>query len=287
VIGPAVAILLPLLLAAPAEAGIVPVVQPEILHPGTPARITLGGCGDGCQANGTFLGREITFLRQGDAQVGFMGADLDTPPGRHPLRLSIRAAGGAERVHSLEIEVRAKRYPVERLEVDPAFVEPPPEVAARIAEEAERLEALWSVSTPLLLHDGVTARPLEGVAGRNFGRRREFNGQSRSPHSGTDLAAPTGTPVGAAAAGRVCLAADLYFSGRTVVLDHGGGVYTLYAHLSRIAVTEGRQVAAGDRVGEVGATGRVTGPHLHWGARVGAARVDPEALLHLLSSPPT
>ncbi len=126
-------------------------------------------------------------------------------------------------------------------------------------------------------------RPLAGVKGRNFGRRRIFNDKPRSPHSGTDLSAPEGTPVEAAAAGRVALAEDLYFSGNLVVLDHGGGVYTLYAHLSRIDVEVGQPVKAGEIVGLVGATGRVTGAHLHWGARIGEARVDPASLLDLLA----
>jgi murein DD-endopeptidase MepM/ murein hydrolase activator NlpD len=109
-----------------------------------------------------------------------------------------------------------------------------------------------------------------------------FNGKPRSPHSGTDLTAPEGTPVQAAAGGVVALADDHYFSGRIVVLDHGGGIYTAYAHLSRIEVAAGDSVQAGETIGRVGATGRVTGAHLHWGARVGGARVNPDSLLELL-----
>ena len=122
--------------------------------------------------------------------------------------------------------------------------------------------------------------PLPGVTGgRNFGHRRVFNGQPRAPHSGADLSAATGTPVRAANRGRVVLAKNLFFSGNAVFIDHGLGVYSVYLHLSEIGVEPGAMVGRGDVVGLAGATGRVTGPHLHWGVRVLDARVDPFSLL--------
>jgi murein DD-endopeptidase MepM/ murein hydrolase activator NlpD len=121
-----------------------------------------------------------------------------------------------------------------------------------------------------------------GAANSSFGTRSVFNGEARNPHTGTDFLSPAGTPVRAPASGRVVVARDLFFTGNTVVIDHGSGVFSTLAHLSRIDVREGAPIARGDGVGLVGATGRVTGPHLHWSLRVGAARVDPLSALALL-----
>ena len=122
-------------------------------------------------------------------------------------------------------------------------------------------------------------RPVGGDPTSIFGTRRVFNGQPRSPHPGLDLRASEGTPVRSSGAGRVAIAQDLYYSGNTVIVDHGGGLYTLYAHLSSIDVAEDQEIGPGQIVGESGATGRVTGPHLHWGAKIGNRPFDPRALL--------
>jgi murein DD-endopeptidase MepM/ murein hydrolase activator NlpD len=122
-------------------------------------------------------------------------------------------------------------------------------------------------------------RPVPGEPTSRFGTRRLFNGEPRSPHPGIDLRAAAGATVAAAGGGRVVLADELYYSGNLVILDHGGGLFTLYAHLSRIDVREGQSVRRGERLGLAGATGRVTGPHLHWGAKVGDREFDPTALL--------
>jgi murein DD-endopeptidase MepM/ murein hydrolase activator NlpD len=234
---------------------------------------------------GSFLERDLRFHADGwGGWVAFAGIDLDTPPGEHLLAVEATRAEGDDLAHARELRVGRRDYPTETLTVESRYVEPPPEVSARIEREAALLQALWDREPAELLFDGKVVRPLAGVEGRNFGRRRVFNGQPRSPHSGTDLSAPAGTPVESAARGRVALAQDLYFSGNLVVLDHGGGIFTLYAHLSRMDVATGEVVAAGAIIGQVGATGRVTGPHLHWGARIGAARVDAALLLELLAA---
>jgi len=259
-------------------------IAPEQPVPGTALRVTVSGVGASARLRGTFLKTDLVFLPCPDGiWAAFAGVDLDMPPGVYTYRISVEQDGGATFEKAGEITVVAKDYPTEQLKVAAKYVEPPPEVAARIAKESADLKKLWARGTPEWVYDGVTSRPLAGVPGRNFGRRRVFNGEQRSPHSGSDLAAPVGTPVSAAARGRVALARELYFSGNLVVLDHGGGVYTLYAHLSRMDVSEGTMVAAGSIIGRVGATGRVTGPHLHWGARIGEARVDPDGLLALLA----
>src|SRR5262249_32668006 len=154
-------------------------------------------------------------------------------------------------------------------------VEPNPEQLERAKEETQKLRAIFSTVTPERLWEGAFRVPLDGVTtGGNFGRRRVLNGQPGSPHSGVDFPAPAGTPVHAAQAGRVVLAEPLFFSDNTVLIDHGLGIYTFYGHLSAMSVQPGEAVEAGTVLGKVGATGRVTGPHLHWGLTVDRERVN-------------
>jgi murein DD-endopeptidase MepM/ murein hydrolase activator NlpD len=178
--------------------------------------------------------------------------------------------------------VTPKRFATRRLTVDDLYVEPPAEVIARIQEETALLAALWEASVPERLWTGAFARPVPDPANSVFGSRSVFNGQPRSPHAGADFRSGAGTAVRAPNAGRVVLARDLYFSGHTVVIDHGLGLLSLFAHLSRIDVVVDAPVAAGQVIGLVGATGRVTGAHLHWAVRLNGARVDPLSLLALL-----
>ncbi|MFQ5719324.1 MAG: M23 family metallopeptidase [Acidobacteriota bacterium] len=267
--------------AARAAAAVV-TIEPARLVPGSPVRITVETSAS-TALTGRFADRDLTFLdRPGGGFVAFVGIDLDTAPGSYPLTVSIREPGRPPATQSFDLTVLPTSYPTEELTVAPRFVEPPATLTKRIEQEAALLASLWQRASPRRRFDGHVVRPLPGVPGRNFGRRRVFNGQPRSPHSGTDLSAPSGTPVPASAAGVVVVARNLYFSGNLVVLDHGGGVYTLYAHLSSIDVVEGETLPAGRILGTVGATGRVTGPHLHWGAHIGPARVDPIELLELL-----
>jgi murein DD-endopeptidase MepM/ murein hydrolase activator NlpD len=162
-------------------------------------------------------------------------------------------------------------------------VEPPAAERERIAADAARLDTLFATTTGQAL-PGRFAAPVAAAPQDTFGARSVFNGQARSPHAGVDFRAPTGTPIAAPAAAVVVLADDLFFTGRTVALDHGLGLISVLAHLSKIAVREGDVVQRGDVVGEVGATGRVTGPHLHWSARLNGARVDPMSLVDVLGA---
>jgi murein DD-endopeptidase MepM/ murein hydrolase activator NlpD len=179
------------------------------------------------------------------------------------------------------LKVAPVRFAVESLRVEPGFVEPPASALRRIETERERVAAIWKVPDEVRRWSGPFGPPVDIAARDNFGARRVFNGKSRPPHNGVDFSAPTGTPVAAPAPGRVALAGELYFSGGTVILDHGGGLFTSYFHLSRIDVEMGALVEAGQRLGAVGATGRVTGPHLHWAARFGGARINPLSLRRL------
>jgi murein DD-endopeptidase MepM/ murein hydrolase activator NlpD len=169
-----------------------------------------------------------------------------------------------------------------RLTVDEAFVTPPAAEEERIAREARLLDSLWTSPAGERQWIGPFVRPVPQPANSAFGTRSIFNGKPRNAHGGADFLSPSGTPVHPPNAGRVLIARDLYFSGNTVVIDHGLGLLSMLAHLSAVDVREGDFVAADQVVGRVGATGRVTGPHLHWAVRAGGARVDPLSLLAML-----
>src|SRR5882762_9535258 len=202
-------------------------------------------------------GRPIPVWRETPASPklhALLGVDLEKPAGRYEWKLSWSGADGKPFTCSLPVTVRAGKFPTEDL---------------------KKMKAIYDTVTPEVLWKGKFVMPLKGVTtGGNFGRRRILNGEARSPHAGVDFPAAAGTPVYAAQSGKVVLAENLYYSGNTVVIDHGFGIYTLYAHLSEIEVKAGDTVDASDEIGKVGATGRVTGPHLHWGLTIEHARVN-------------
>ncbi len=213
-----------------------------------------------------------------------VGVDLDAKPGTHVVSISARS-GGAPVSITYNLSVRPKRFPTRRLTVSDSFVNPPPGVQERIDRDSRELAETWKHSAMERLWALPFARPVAAEANSAFGTRSVFNGTPRSPHSGADFPSAEGAPIEAPNAGRVVMARDLYFSGNTVVIDHGLGLFTTLAHLSVIAVHEGDVVARGLVVGRVGATGRVTGPHLHWAVRANGARVDPMSLLAVLGKP--
>jgi len=161
-------------------------------------------------------------------------------------------------------------------------VTPPESEGERIEREAKLLDEVWKSSAPERLWSEAFVRPVPQPANSAFGTRSVFNGQPRSAHGGADFLSPAGTTILAPNAGRIAVARSLYFSGNTIVIDHGLGLFSMLAHLSAFDVREGDRVTAGQRIGLVGATGRVTGPHLHWAVRASGARVDPLSVLALL-----
>lgn len=228
--------------------------------------------------------REVPFVRRGEDWITAIGIDLDTVPGEHPAQLVLEFADGREQRRTVTVDVRAVRFPTTELTVEPKYVELSPADQARAERESREIAAIYTTLTPEAYWTEPFIVPIPGATGgRNFGHRRIFNGQARAPHSGADLRATTGTPVHAANRGRVVLAKELFFSGNAVFLDHGLGVYSVYLHLSEIQVDVGEIVERGQILGLAGATGRVTGPHLHWGARVLDARVDPFSLIEFSS----
>jgi murein DD-endopeptidase MepM/ murein hydrolase activator NlpD len=231
------------------------------------------------EIKGDWDGRSVLFWQEGDASVvhkGLLGVDLEKKPGEYELKVTGQTTGGEKVACRTTIEVRAGRFATEKLTVGKQFVEPSAEQIKRANEERQKLRDIFDRVTPQRLWDGKFRIPLDGATtGSNFGRRRILNGNPGSPHGGADFPAVTGTPVHSAQRGRVVLAEELFFAGNTVVVDHGLGIYTFYGHLSEIDVKVGDALETGTVLGKVGATGRVTGPHLHWGLTVERARVNP------------
>jgi murein DD-endopeptidase MepM/ murein hydrolase activator NlpD len=215
----------------------------------------------------------------GTKWTGLVGLDVEVAPGSQPVVITgvTRAGATAGAEHALEIA--PKQFAERHLRVDPRFSDPPPSVRPRIAREAAKLEEIFRTVTRALTPDVPFAPPVPEAPNSRFGLRSFFNKQPRGRHNGVDFPSPAGTPVHAPAGGQIVLVDALYFTGNTVVIDHGYGVYTLFAHLERTATTVGADVARGALVGYVGSTGRATGPHLHWSLRLNGARVDPTSLM--------
>ncbi len=256
-------------------------VKARQIAPGEPLRILVRSPQPLDELGGRFREHDVTLLPDDPGGLSWSGwamIGLLEGPGSSVLELRGRARDGREAHGARALVVVDKAFREERLEVEPRYVEPPADVLARIRGEKERLAVIYALRTPHRAH-APFVRPVPGEKTAPFGTRRIFNGKPRAPHSGLDLRAKVGTPVLAAGPGTVVLAEDLYYSGQLVILDHGGGLFTLYAHLSAIEVEVGQDVTAGVRLGLSGATGRVTGPHLHWGAKLANRPFDPRALL--------
>ena len=229
------------------------------------------------------FGAAVRFFQDvtGGVWNGVVGIDLETRPGDHALAVRATLANGDTVRATYRLSVTPKEFPTRHLSVNPSFVNPPADVLERITREAVRQREIFQASSPERQWDGGFLRPVSGSSTSSFGRRSVYNGEPRSPHSGTDFRAGEGTPIAAPNGGTVVLAGNLYFSGNVVVIDHGWGLYSYFAHLSSIGVVEGETVKRGEQVGTVGSTGRVTGPHLHWTVRLNDARVDPLSLMAL------
>lgn len=208
-----------------------------------------------------------------------VGLDLRATPGARDLVWEARFADGARASGAHVIEVTSRSFPVQRLRLPRRMVTPDPETLPRIAREALQLASVLSAVSPERLWRGPFTAPVPEARGGGFGARRVLNGRAAEPHTGMDLRATTGTPVQASNGGVVALVDTLYYGGKTVVLDHGLGLFTSYSHLSQVSVMEGDSLAGGQLLGRVGATGRVTGPHLHWAVVLNGARVDPVSLI--------
>jgi len=248
---------LPRQLAVPGGVVIVPLgpaaAAPQVRYDGNPAFVT----------------------RVGDQWQAVIGIPLSAKPGQHELLVERPGTGQQATTGTLHFAVTGKDYPAQRLKVAPSQVDLSPEDLARFERERQLQADALATFSPRVPVTLVFEWPLRGRLSSPFGFRRYFNDQARNPHSGLDIAAPTGTPVKAPAAGVVVATGDYFFNGKTIFIDHGQGIVTMYCHLSKIGVQPGDEISTGQAIGAVGATGRATGPHLHFGVSLNRAMVEP------------
>jgi murein DD-endopeptidase MepM/ murein hydrolase activator NlpD len=246
------------------------------IQPGEVVRVEVSGPAELEDVAASVFGKHIPleFDEQRQSWNTLVGIDLDTKPGLYRMTIG-------SQVRLLRIAV--KKFDVRRLRVAEAFVNPPASAMEQITRDNEKLATIYARVTPRRW-TGSFILPVDGAPTSNFGTVSYFNGQRRSPHTGVDFLSPTGTPIRASNHGMVVLAEPLYFTGNTVIVDYGDGLYSLFAHLSEFRVKEGAEVQPDSIVGLVGATGRVTGPHLHWTVRLHGARVDPTSLVYATGS---
>jgi murein DD-endopeptidase MepM/ murein hydrolase activator NlpD len=255
-------------------------LTPAVVVAGAPELIRVDAPPD-ASLTGEWMGHKLAFFRGQHAWFALAGVDVEGAVGPSTLKIEAHRTDGSPQDLSRTIELHAADYRTGSLSVQPKFVEPNPDALKQIQAEAQLKAKVFSAGAPEPLWNGSFRAPVDAAATDSFGTRRMFNGKLASVHKGMDFRAPVGTPVRAGNSGVVVLARPLYYEGNCVVIDHGLGVFTISMHFSRIDVKEGQRVQAGEQLGLSGATGRVTGPHLHWAVRWQDAYLDPAKLLHL------
>jgi murein DD-endopeptidase MepM/ murein hydrolase activator NlpD len=226
---------------------------------------------------GKFREHKIPFFRLASSHTyeALIGIDLEEPPGVYSVTLTGPEGVAFRNGRPYQIKVLSKKFGTQVLNLPQESVDLDPATLARVEKEKVEVVAVLEKVTEEKLWETGFLVPVEGKIAGAFGRKRILNGQPRSPHNGEDIAAPLGTEVHASNTGKVILTDELFFSGKSIFLDHGWGTFTMYFHLSEIGVRAGEVVKKGQVIGRVGASGRATGPHLHWGLRIAGARVDP------------
>ena len=239
----------------------------------------------GTEVKGMFLSRTIPFFREfrpgePSGYLGLLGIDMQDEPGTYELAVEVKQGEQAKRL-SFNVLVAKETFAVEHLTLPKEKVDLDEKATARWKAEQEQVKRALAEDSRLKLWRSSFLEPVNGKRTGIFGSVRVMNGKPRNPHNGEDIGAPVGTDVAATNDGIVRLTVDHIFSGRGVFVDHGLGFYSMYFHLSEILVKDGDLVKAGQIIGKVGATGRATGPHLHWGVKLNGARVNPYSLLDL------
>jgi murein DD-endopeptidase MepM/ murein hydrolase activator NlpD len=253
-----------------------PVAQGEVVQ------ILLTGPEKGSNIEGYWQGQPLEFFKvEGREYKSLLGVDFRMTPGTYPLEVQVVATNNSPSTYRADVEIKEEKFGEQRLTLPQNMVTLDADTLKRVRKEAAKFRKLWSIHTPRRYWHGNFVRPVPGKLSTPFGLGRILNGEPRSPHSGVDLRAPLGEPVRAANHGRIVLVGDFFFHGKAVVIDHGWGLYTMYFHLSEVNVAEGDFVGKSYVIGLAGSTGRATGSHLHWGVRLGGARVDPFALMRV------
>lgn len=247
------------------------------LIPGGSALLSVQGVPSGSRFLGGTLDQEpFPVTPDGRAMIAL---DMEAEAGASQLKVRMATPQGGETVISRTLEIPRRAFHEERITLPEKKVELSPKDLARSKKETAAIVASYKARGGFPGYLDGFRLPVQGRVSGVFGSRRILNGKPRSPHNGADLAAPLGTPVATTAPGTVVLVGrEYFFTGNTVVVHHGDGIFSLYCHLDSVAVNQGERLAAGGTVGTLGKTGRATGPHLHWGARVREARVDPLSL---------
>ena len=234
---------------------------------------------------GKVFEKYLTFYMEDNntnVSYGIGGIRIGTQPGRYPLQLNVIYKDGRNEDILLSLNIKEKEFDLQKLTLNKSYVNLSAINLERVKKEKDELNNIFhNVTTEKLFFSNFGMPLTKNIPSTRFGLRRLINGEKRKPHTGLDLKGSEGTPVHASNRGRIALAKDLFFTGKTIIIDHGLGIYSLYAHLSKTFVKEGALVGKGKLVGHIGSTGRVTGPHLHWAVKIGETSVDPVSLLDL------
>ena len=248
---------------------------------GDVALVTVRAPSDLDYMTGKFEGKKLLFHRDGETEfTTLLGIDMDLTPGEYELSLTGKGIDMMV-MKTVTFNVMERDYDIERLRLPKKMVSPGEKLLKRIRKENLVLHKVKKIITGKRYWDGEFIAPVDGRLADNFGARRILNGVAKKPHSGNDIRAQAGTEISSPNDGRVVYAGNMYYGGKTVIINHGHGLSTLYMHLSRVFVKYGEKVSKGDVIGLVGSTGRSTGPHLHWGAYLNGIKVDPASLLSL------